>query len=331
MQEFNERPIRDYFNHQFTVEYFLDDNGFDSKVVEFAKKNNLDINYIAIKRLAKDGKWFLVTTDLVSKPKNGYRVISIDNVEGEDTIIDMRKDGQPDIIVRCNNVQVKVSRQYSLDTLMKHLNETLGYSQPYENDVSDVGEFEDGDYFCTRKYAKDFDITQVKRVRFCRNESQFHLALTYAEHLIFSYEFTRPFTSYDFKNAKNLKTIVLGQQYDCPIDPTFLPKTLEELTLGIEYTQVLPSLPIKKLVLGQKYNHQFTEVYPNLEYLEYGQDWTNELVPGHLFPKLKTIVFDKNYKKVIDKNVLASYPSLTNLTVPKECLPYETNLQVTFI
>lgn len=257
-------PLSCYFNHQYSLKYYLKDNDINSEIIPFAKNYEYDINFICVKRFhvyGKRGKRYLVTPDITRNPLNGWRLICIENYEGENiaTFCDN------EYHIRYNNLQITISKQYDISAMIEILKEKFNYYKSYKEEK--CKDLEDGVYLCTREYHKDIDPAEIRSVKFIQNETSFHQAITYAEELTLGYYFTRPFTNYDFEDAPNLKKI----------------------TLGHNYNQVLPSLPITSLVLNDLYNQEFVNVFPNLEYLRLGSDYDKD-IPLHLMPNLKTLV-----------------------------------------
>lgn len=283
-------PLSQYFNHQYSLEYYLNDNDICPDIIPYANEQGIDINLVCVKRFCRD-KHYLITPELKLKPENGWRIICIESCDFFGKNISVSDDN---CIVQHDRLRISVSHKYTLDNLLKLLYEKFGYNKGYgyDNSYSTIKPLINSEYFCTKAYDKDIDPRRIKTVRFIRNGTSFDQAIQYAEHVIFSYEFSRPFTYYDFKTAKHLKKITLGQTYNQIIDPQFLPPTLEELVLGANYNQVLHSMPIKKLVLNDNYDKEIVCFFPNLEHLVIGEKY-NKPLPADLLPNLKTTVIAK--------------------------------------
>lgn len=154
-------------------------------------------------------------------------------------------------------------------------------------------------------------------------QSQFQLQL-YEFNLLASLEYLE-FDQYFNKSLKgikwpNLKTLVLGNTFNQPIEQNNLPSILEILKFGTDFNQPLGenTLPksLKRLQFGFYFNYLFTEnVLPVLEYLEFGRYFNHSFNASikrnkirrslsEVAPSLKTLECSRNFTIELDETAL---------------------------
>lgn len=121
----------DNLNNQFTLKYYLEKTFNNSNIIDYCANNKLDIDYIGFIYYEKESTHYIITTNIERRLDNGYRLISIQQTDNEDIIIDNRQHNinlninlKSMLIICYNNIKIQITEKYeSLDNIYNYLSE----------------------------------------------------------------------------------------------------------------------------------------------------------------------------------------------------------------
>jgi hypothetical protein len=121
--------FEDSFKYQFSFYSYL--AKINSDIIIFIENNNYDFNFVCFAKFKKDGKRYVLTTDIKRRVDNGYRVITIENMEcGENRVVDgiIEYEGWKIIITEKNvnfndyEISVRVPKIYGVLRVNQYIN-----------------------------------------------------------------------------------------------------------------------------------------------------------------------------------------------------------------
>jgi hypothetical protein len=248
----------DSFEHQFSFYYYLAQ--INDTIISFLNNNNLDLNYVCFAKFDKEGVTNIITTDIVRRLDNGYRLITIENCDSEKNYVSQVYDS---FVIFYENIKILISEQ-GVDLVSLNIDihvPTECQKLPEEACVNML-------------WSRDVDYDLVYKL----------------ENICYK---TLPVLSLGL-NVKKIEICYLQE----PIIPGFLPNTITSLVYNAEFPLgdgVLPSsllklilrnnfdqqlvLPpsLKKLILSPCFNQKL-ELPISLEKLECGYYFNQELV-----------------------------------------------------
>jgi hypothetical protein len=161
----------DILNNQFTLRYYFQEQNLNDNIFDYMENNNIKNNYVCFFDTIDNTNHFLVTTDIVRDPNNGYRLIKIVFKQeiGENRILqayDIWKN-----IIEIDNVTLYVSNKLDLLIIEKMLNVycshlpkgidgTAFYGNVYGSYLSKeiyTTAFYGNTFYSINKYSKDTD------------------------------------------------------------------------------------------------------------------------------------------------------------------------------
>lgn len=110
----------------------------------------------------------------------------------------------------------------------------------------------------------------------------------------------------------NLETLIIGDNYDGPIDVSILPNTLKKLDIGDSFNNELPALPINLtyLHIGNSYDYEIPQILPNsLQYLFIGDSF-NSALPNELPDTLRVLFIGNKFNQELPSGLPKSLEEL---------------------
>lgn len=306
----------DYFNNQFTLESYL-----NTSIIEFAKKENLDINYICFLEAVKDDTKYLLTTNITRKPGNGYRLITITKIAKEDTIIDYRRFGSSviELEVIYDGTSVRITKAYD-NILNIHIEESVR-TLFLRREVIKGYCFNEiiATYNPSTRYDKNIKINnKIINIANLNHFDNRYLSKFYNQQI--KIECGRRFSTVDMTTNLNITEITLYHHYNKPIigfpltlkkitfgytfnsDPGIFPESCEEIIFGCRFNQILKVLPksLKKLTFGAEYNQIIEKgiLGSCLVELSFGKNF-QQSIKGILPESLEILKFNNGYRKYV--------------------------------
>jgi hypothetical protein len=272
--------VYDSLNNQFRLHYYI--AKLNANLLQYLENNNIDINYYCFFSKIIGEKHYIITSKTTKRMLNGYRLVTIENVEKDNNIFEYN--GRLDIIFE--NIHIKItSIMENINDVAKELGIVISNfdSAVVSNLTID----------CTFDYDKDIlesNITAARRV----------------------------VNLHTLCHLENLKIIIFGSSYNQIIGVNVLPTSLQALTFGTYYDQIIGvnMLPtsLQALTFGSRYNQTIGEnVLPtSLQTLTFGTCY-DQIIHVHVLPNsLQTLTFGSRYNQTIGENVLPG--SLQTLT-----------------
>lgn len=327
----------DYFNNQFTLESYL-----NTSIINFAKKENLDINYVCFLEAVKDDTKYLLTTNITRKPGNGYRLITITKITKDDTIIDYRRFGSSviELEVIYNGTSIRITKAYD-NILNIHIEESVR-TLFLRREIIKGHCFNEiiATYNPSTRYDKNIKIPNNKVISIV-NLNHFdnrYLSKFYNQQI--RIECGRRFSTVDMTTNLNITEITLYHHYNKPIigfpltlkkitfgytfnsDSGIFPESCEEIIFGCRFNQILKVLPksLKKLTFGAEYNQIIEKdiLGSCLIELSFGKNF-QQSIKGILPKSLEILKFKGEYRIYVDKEDIPR--KLQQLRIPRRyCL-----------
>jgi hypothetical protein len=291
--------IHDSFNNQFKLYNYI--SYLNTNLLQYLENNNIDINYYCFFSKVVDKKHHIITSQTTKRKNNGYRLITIQDMEADNNILEYG--GYTNIIFDGIHVKITPIIEDIFDVTEKLKIKIIQFNaKSLDNQTVDCRYNYDMNILentvINIVYAKDVGILY----KFENTPSCILQALTFNDshyHII-------------NKNVlpSSLKTLTFGGMYNLAISENVLPNALQTLTFGHWYNQIINEnvLPIslQTLTFGRHYNQIInTNVLPNaLQTLTFG-DYYDQIINENVLPNaLQTLTFGYCYGQIIGINVL---------------------------
>jgi hypothetical protein len=275
--------VHDSLNNQFKLYNYI--AKLNINLLQYLENNNINIDYYCFFSKIIDNIHYIVTSQTTKRRFNGYRLITIQDVEKDNNIFEFND--SLDIIFE--NINIKVTS--IIDDASQISNKLgiiiLNFTGQLVNDET---------IDCFKYYDKNILESKIIKI----------IKITNVKDLI------------TLNNFENLKELTFGNNYNQAIDVNILPNSLNTLTFGWSYNQiigvnVLPN-SLKALTFGYCYNKTIdVNVLPNsLRALAFNVSY-NQIIGVNVLPNsLQTLTFGTQYNQTIGINVLPN--SLKTLT-----------------
>jgi hypothetical protein len=274
--------INDSLNNQFRLYNYV--NRLNANLLQYLDNNNIDINYYCFFSEVINEKHYIITSETTKRVLNGYRLITIQDVDKDKDNRILEYNDNLDIIFE--NIHIKVTSII--------------------NDIDNI--------------AKKFDIIITNFDNKLADNAAIDFQYNYNKNILES-NITKVMNIIDINILNNfeiLKELHFYKKFNQPISENVLPDTLQMLIFGFHYNQiiginVLPN-SLQTLIFGYYYNQIIgINVLPNsLQTLTFGSLY-NQTIDVNVLPNLlQTLTFGSVYDQTISKNVLPN--SLQALT-----------------
>jgi hypothetical protein len=316
--------IHDSLDNQFKLYNYITKLNID--LLQYLENNNININYYCFFSKIIDNIHYIVTSQTTKRKLNGYRLITIQDVEKDNNIFEFND--SLDIIFE--NINIKIT---SIIDDASQISNKLGII--ITNFTSQLVNDETID--CSKHYDKNIleskimKITNVVDLIILNNFENL-------KKLTFGFYYNQIISANVLPDS--LKTISFGSWYDKTIGINVLPNSLQTLTFNHYYNQiigvnVLPN-SLQTLTFGFSHNQTIgVNVLPNsLQALTFGIMYDQVIGENVLPNSLQALTFGDYYNQTIGINVLPnSLQALTfgdyyNQTIGINVLP--NSLQVIY-
>jgi hypothetical protein len=291
--------IHDSLNNQFKLYNYIMKLNID--LLQYLENNNININYYCFFSKIIDNIHYIVTSQTTKRRFNGYRLITIQDVEKDNNIFEFND--SLDIIFE--NINIKVT---SIIDDASQISNKLGIiilnftGQLVNDETIDCFKYYDKNIL-ESKIIKIIKITNVKDLITLNNFENL-------KELTFGYYYNRTIDVNVLPNS--LKTLTFSLSYNQTIDVNVLPNSLKALTFDYSYNKtiginVLPN-SLQTLTFGYTYNQIIgINILPNsLQTLTFGYGF-NQIIGVNVLPSsLQILTFSGTYKQIISINVLPS-------------------------
>jgi hypothetical protein len=294
--------IHDSLNNQFKLYNYI--TKLNDNILQYLDNNNINVNYYCFYSKVIDNKHYILTSQTTKRTLNGYRLITICDVEKDNNIFECNDN--LDIIFE--NIHIKITQV--VDNISDIANmlgivitnftdklvsdETIDYSYDYDKNILES------------------NITTAKNVMDLIILNNFENL----KELTFGFYYNQTIGVKVLPNS--LQILTFGELYNQTIGINVLPNSLHILTFGRRYNQtidvnVLPN-SLHTLTFGRRYNQTIdVNVLPNsLQALTFGYSYNQTIGINVLPNSLKTLTFNYGYNRTININVLPN--SLQTLT-----------------
>jgi hypothetical protein len=291
--------IHDSLNNQFKLyNYILKLN---TSLQYYLENNNIDINYYCFFSNVIGKKHYIITSQTIKRKNNGYRLISIQDTEKGNNILEC--DNKLNIIF--DNIHIKVTSIIDdITDVVKNLGIKIinCNALPISNQTMDHRKYYDKN--CLE--SNILNMVDVMSLDIINNFE--NMAPNTLQSLTFNFNYDQIISKNVLPNS--LRTLTFGNYYNQIIGEQVLPHWLQTLTFGNSYKQiigvkVLPNL-LHTLTLGHSYNQKINKtVLPSsLQTLTFGHSYNREIDKNVLPSSLQTLSFGHSYNRIINKKIL---------------------------
>jgi hypothetical protein len=281
--------IDDLFNNQFRLYDYIAKLNIDGFMM-YLENNNTDINYYCFYLKVIDGKRHVITSQTTKRVLNGYKLITIKNVDKDSVIYENVCIKVTCILDNINGVSNKLGIMIvNFDNQLvcnQECNQMVNYNYKYDKNI-----------------AEDNIVSAV-------NVRDLNIILNNLKNLRFSINFNQIIEDNVLPNS--LQTLTFGYCYNQMIGENVLPNSLQALTFGYFYNQMIGEnvLPdsLRALTFCYLYNQTIGEnVLPkSLQNLTFSSNY-DKVISFDVIPKsLQTITFDcyNDYGKKFKHNIV---------------------------
>lgn len=316
----------DYLERHDFLETYLKNNNINIDILNYAKNEGLDINYITFIDYCESDVHYLVTSNTLRKPNNGYRLITISKTVKNNTIIDYRKFSltpHNELEINYESINMTITKQYPsikpLEFILgPELLKAIVNSANLNSDDEEVAGYE-SDTLLMRNlnHNKNYDLSKITHIAdYYKNE--FMLSLLVKPILKIS---VSDFDHIDILPFASLKKITFLKSID-KFNPAILPITVEtiifnrlrqkidlrqchnlkKINFGLHFNDIF-ALPdsCETIIFGDLYDRVLPILPTSLKSLIFGKAY-NQIIYQHTFQnatKLETIMFGRCYNQIL--------------------------------
>jgi hypothetical protein len=313
--------IYDSINNQFKLYDYI--AKLNVNLLLYLENNNININYYCFYSRIINNKHYIITSKTIKRKNNGYRLITIQNVEQDSCIFD--RVGNLNIIFE--NIRIKITSL--VDNISDISNKLWIVVKTCDRQLTNSNKIDFGNQYDKNILESNITvITNVMRLDILNNFDKLEKLVIDSYYnqiigvnvlpnslrtLIFSDEH-----SPEFNFQIRMSNFYYGSNYNQIIGVNVLPNLLQTLTFGHYFNQTIGINVLPNSLLALTFGHCYNltigiNVLPNsLNSLTFGSDYDQTIGIKVLPNSLQTLTFGTDYNQTIGIKVLPN--SLQTLT-----------------